>query len=220
MKIKKVLKIIGIILLILVVLLIIHTIRNFIIIKSLQKNFSQYELKNNYHITSVAKESENVTITMNYYKKDTKQVVFLERNIDGDILKLSMYDNGERVDMFIDNEKEKTCRLDLGTEVIQINLVNYLETDNNWQTFLGSFLARITKGDYNKKECYIINNFISPLFMNDEDKNEVYLEKDTGLYIKSIFGSTVTDRNYEFDNVKDTIFEEPNIGEYKILKDN
>ena len=56
--------------------------------------------------------------------------------------------------------------------------------------------------------------------MNDEDKNEVYLEKDTGLYIKSIFGSTVTDRNYEFDNVKDTIFEEPNIGEYKILKDN
>lgn len=220
MKIKKVLKIIGIILLILVVLLIIHTIRNFIIIKSLQKNFSQYELKNNYHITSVAKESENVTITMNYYKKDTKQVVFLERNIDGDILKLSMYDNGERVDMFIDNEKEKTCRLDVGTEVIQINLVNYLETDNNWQTFLGSIFARITKGDYNQNECYIINDFTSPLFMSDADKNEVYLEKDTGLYIKSIFGKTVTDRNYEFDNVEDSIFEEPNIGEYKILKDN
>lgn len=220
MKVKKVLKIIGIVLLLLLVLILIHTVRNFIIIKNLQESFRKYEAKNNYHITSVAKENENTTVTMNYYRKDNKQVVFLEKNTNGEILKLSMYDNGERVDTFIDNEKEKTCRLDVGTEVIQVNLVNYLETDNTWQTFLGSIFARITKGDYNQNECYIINNFTSPLFMSDADKNEVYLEKDTGLYIKSIFGKTVTDRNYEFDNVEDSIFEEPNIGEYKILKDN
>lgn len=217
MKAKKILKIIGIILLILVILLLIHTIRNFIIIKKLQSNFSNYVSSNNYHITSVDKESENnATVTMNYYKKDNKQVVFMERVIDSEVLKLTMYNNGERVDIFIDNGKEKTCQIGVDTEVIQLNLYNYLETDNSWQTFLGSIFARISKTTYNQKECYVVNNFTSPLFMNDADKNEVYLEKDTGLYVKSIMGSRITEREYEFNNIEDSIFVEPNIGEYKI----
>lgn len=218
MKVKKVLKIIGIILLILFILLLIHTIRNFIIIKGLQENFNNYRSSNNYHITSVAKETENITVTMNYYKKDNKQVVFMERKTEEENLKLTMYDNGERVDIFTENDKEKTCRLAVDTELMQVNLVNYLETDNDWQTFLGSIFARINKGKLNQKECYIVNNFVSPLFMNDSDKNEVYLEKDTGLYIKSIMGSMVTDREYEFDNVEDSIFTEPDISQYKLLE--
>ena len=56
--------------------------------------------------------------------------------------------------------------------------------------------------------------------MNDENKNEVYLEKDTGLVVKATFGDEAIDRNYEFDNVDDEVFVEPNIGEYKLLTDN
>ena len=58
------------------------------------------------------------------------------------------------------------------------------------------------------------------MFLNDENKNEVYLEKDTGLVVKAVFGDEVIDRNYEFDNVDDEVFVEPNIGEYKLLTDN
>ena len=79
MKVKNILKIIGIVLLILFILLLIHTIRNFIIIKGFQKNLSKYESNNNYHIKSVASESENVTMIVNYYKKDNRQVTFMER---------------------------------------------------------------------------------------------------------------------------------------------
>ena len=98
-------------------------------------------------------------------------------------------------------------------------MVNYLETDNNWQTFLSSFFAKIYKKNLGQKECYVVDNFQSPLFLNDADKNEVYLEKDTGLMVKSIFGETESFREYEFDNVKDEVFVEPNIGDYKILTD-
>ena len=214
---KKVLKIVGIVILAIIIMLFIYAIRNFIIIKKLKKNFSKYENSQNYHITSVSKPTGDVTVTMDYYKKDNNQVVFMERDTAEEDLKFTMYDNGERGDLFVDNGKEKTCRLGIDSELIQVNLVNYLETDNNWQTFLSSFFAKIYKKNLGQKECYVVDNFQSPLFLNDADKNEVYLEKDTGLMVRSIFGETESFREYEFDNIKDEIFVEPNIGEYKIL---
>ena len=122
--------------------------------------------------------------------------------------------------MFVDDGKEKTCHLDIDTVMMPMDLVNYLETENTWQTFLGSTFAIISKNEYNQKKCYVINNFKSPLFLNDENKNEVYLEKNTGLVVKATFGDEAIDRNYEFDNVDDEVFVEPNIGEYKLLTDN
>ena len=217
---KKVLKIIGIIILVLVVIFFIYAIRNFIIIRKLQKNFSKYENNQNYHISSLTEAGDNASIKIDYYKKDSKQVMFTEREINGETLKMTMYDNGERIDMFVDDGKEKTCHLDIDTVMMPMDLVNYLETESTWQTFLGSIFARISKNEYNQKKCYVINNFKSPLFLNDENKNEVYLEKNTGLVVKATFGDEAIDRNYEFDNVDDEVFVEPNIGEYKLLTDN
>ncbi len=78
---KKILKIIGIIIAILIILILIHTIRNFIIITDLQNKISKYSNSSNYFIKSVAKEESGNIITINYYKKDNKQVMFMERNI-------------------------------------------------------------------------------------------------------------------------------------------
>ena len=219
MKKKKVLKIIGMIILVVIIMFLIYVLRNFIIIKKLKNNFSKYENSQNYHITSVVKSESDMTVKMNYYKKENKQVVFMERKTSEEDLKFTMYDNGERVDIFIDNGSEKTCRLGVGTELVQVNLVNYLETDNDWQTFLASIFTRIYTKEFNQKKCYVIDNFSSPLFTYDDEKNEVYLEKETGLMMKSIFGDSETVREYEFDNVSDLIFAEPNIGEYRILTD-
>ena len=60
--------------------------------------------------------------------------------------------------------------------------------------------------------------------------NEAYIEKETGLRIKAKEG-TLTDVNgnvadtiveyyYEFNNVDDSIFTEPDISQYKIQKNN
>lgn len=215
---KKGLKIVGIILVIIIILIFIHTMRNYTIIKKLQENFNEYKSSNNFNILSEAKESDNTTVTMDYYQKDNKKVIFIERETNGEKIKLSMYNNGERVDMFTDGNNEKTCNLGVDTDSIQVKLVNYLETDNNWQTFLGCILAKISKETYNQKECYVIKNFTTPGFLYSSDKDEVYLEKDTGLYVKSIMGGIETKREYNFNNVNDSIFVEPDIGQYKIVE--
>ena len=215
MKKKRIIKIIGIILIIILIFIAIHTIRNTIIISDLQNKIDNYSNSTNYYTKSVATESNGTVVTMEYYKKDKKEVVFLERN--GEISKISMYNNGERTDTFWDNKESKTAQLDSGT-IMGVNIYNFTETDNKWQTFLGSIFANVKSTNYNGKECYIIKGFPSSLSLTFEGA-ETYIEKDTGLYLKTIEGDRTTERKYEFDKVDDSIFIEPDISQYT-LKEN
>ncbi len=52
--------------------------------------------------------------------------------------------------------------------------------------------------------------------LNGTYKNEVYLEKNTGLYVKSIIDESNSEREYEFDTVDDSIFSEPDISQYTL----
>lgn len=216
MKIKKVLKILGIIVVILIILLLIYTIRNYVIIRNLQNKFSQYSNSSNYYIKSVSTEKDGTIVTTEYYQKDNKQVLFLERNLNGETSKISMYNNGERTDIFWDNKENKTAQLDSGT-TISMDIYNYLETDNNWQTFLGCLTSRIKSTNYNGKDCYLINGFMSSTFLTSEDA-EIYIDKETGLFVKTNELGIVNEREYEFDKVDDSIFEEPDISQYTIKK--
>lgn len=216
MKIKKVLKILGIIVVILIILLLIYTIRNYVIIRNLQNKFSQYSNSSNYYIKSVSTEKDGTIVTTEYYQKDNKQVLFLERNLNGETSKISMYNNGERTDIFWENEENKTAQLDSGT-TISMDIYNYLETDNNWQTFLGCLTSRIKSTNYNGKDCYLINGFMSSTSLTSEDA-EIYIDKETGLFVKTNESGIVNEREYEFDKVDDSIFEEPDISQYTIKK--
>ena len=220
MKAKKVFKIIGIILLVLFIILLIHTARNFIIISKIQNNFSKYKFSDNYHIASISKESDDDIHNMNFYKKDNKQVSIIERSIDNKIYRISLYNNGEKNDIFWDNPEGKICQLDTESSIVTLNIVNVLDTDNIWQKIIGSLFSKIRSVTYNQKECYVVNNFMGVAFMNDAEKNELYIEKDTGLCIKSIQGNMENERQYEFNNVDDSIFIEPDISEYKVNSDN
>ena len=214
---KRIFKIIGIIIIILIILILIHTLRNYFIITDLQNKISQYSNSSNYYIKSIATEENGTIITMEYYKKDIKQVVFLERNLNGEISKISMYDNGERTDTFCDNKANKIAQLNSGT-IMTVNIYNRLETDNKWQTLLSSITSKIKSVTYNGKECYAIKDFISATPLSFEDA-EIYIEKDTGLFVKMIEGNVTTEREYKFDNVDDKIFTEPDISKYN-LKEN
>lgn len=216
MKIKKVLKILGIIVVILIILLLIYTIRNYVIIRNLQNKFSQYSNSSNYYIKSVSTDRDGTIVTTEYYQKDNKQALFLEKNINGELSKISMYNNGERTDIFWENEENKTAQLDSGT-TISMDIYNYLETDNNWQTFLGCLTSRIKSTNYNGKDCYLINGFMSSTSLTSEDA-EIYIDKETGLFVKTNESGIVNEREYEFDKVDDSIFEEPDISQYTIKK--
>lgn len=215
MKIKKVLKIIGIVMAILIILLLIHTIKNYIIITDLQSKISNYQDSKNYHIKSVANSNNGTTnIKMDYYRKDNKQVIFIERNANGESVKLSMYDNGERVDTFTDTQDTKTAKLNSG-ELMTVNIYNYLETDNKRQTLLGCITAKIKSTNLNGKECYIVKDFLSSTSLTSEGA-ETYIDKETGLFLQTTETEIITERDYEFYNVEDSIFIEPDISQYTL----
>ena len=211
---KKILKAIGIILLIIFVIFLVHTIRNYIIITNLQNKISKYYNSTNYHIKSTSISDEGTKVTMEYYKKDNKQVVFMERNLNGEIVKLSMYDNGERTDTFTESNDSKVVQLNTG-EIMSINIYNFLENDNNWQTFLSSTIARVRTTEYNGKECYAVKRFLSSTSLTGKD-SEIIIDKETGLFLKSTETGNLVEREYEFDNVDDSIFAEPDISQYTL----
>lgn len=215
---KMILKVILCIIVIMIVILLVHTIRNYVIITNLQNKISQFSNSTNYYTKSVANESNGTIITMKYYKKDNREVVFLERNLNGEITKVSMYNNGERTDTYAETKDSKVVQLNSGI-LMSINIYNYLETENNWQTFLGSICSTVKSTSYNGKECYIIKGFMSSTSLTFEGA-ETYIEKDTGLFVKTTEGKIVTDKEYEFNNVDNSIFKEPDISQYTIKENN
>lgn len=211
---KRILKIIGIILLIVIVIVLIHTIRNYAIITDLQNKVSKYAECTNYYTKSISTEN-GTEVTIEYYRKDQKEVLKLVRDFEGKTAKMTFYNNGERVDTFWDNEEGKTAKLNNSTSFMQINIYNFLETDNKWQTFLSSITARIKSTECNGKQCYEIKGFLSTTSLTEKD-SRVYIDKDTGLYVKAIGDNMTMEREYEFNNVDDSIFVEPDISQYTL----
>ena len=212
--IKNVLKIALIVIAILLVILIIHTIRNYVIVTDLQNKIAEYNDSTNYHIKSVATENNGTIVKMDYYKKDDKQVVFMERMANNEVTKISMYNNGERTDTFTETKDSKIAQLNSGT-IMSVGIYNHLENDSKWQTILGCISAKIKSVDYNGKECYIVKEFMSSTSLTSKGA-ETYIDKETGIFVKSIEAGIVNEREYEFNTVDDSIFTEPDISQYTL----
>ena len=45
---------------------------------------------------------------------------------------------------------------------------------------------------------------------------ETYIDKETGIFVKSIEAGIVNEREYEFNTVDDSIFTEPDISQYTL----
>ena len=217
---KKVFKTIGILVLIIVILMLLYVIRNTIIVTKLQKNIKEYTSKTNFSIKVTNLTSEKSKMTVNYYKKDNKEAVILERNVDENSVKMSFYNNGERKDLFIETNDKKTVQVNTKNQLLGLNITDSLQTDNLWQTILYSSIARIKTENVNGKECYKVSDFYSPYWMYGEKIIEFYIEKDTGLLIKTVIDDEVAVREYSFDDVEDSAFVEPDIGLYTVVEEN
>lgn len=214
---KKTFKIILLIILIVLAIFVLYTLRNFIIVKGLQNKIAQYTAISNFSARinqTFTDDSTNVLI--NYYQDGNKQAVILQRtDSNGEVIKMSQYNNGERCDVFWDAKDSKTAQLN-ADNTISVQLTNSLETDNDWQTLLACTFAVIKSTKYNGKDCYFITNYMSPLFMNGTEKNEVYVDKETGIAIKNIMDNQITEKEYNFNTVDEAVFTEPDIGQYTL----
>lgn len=220
MKIKRGLKIIEIIILIIIVLILVHTIRNTIIIIDLQNKVKKYSNSNNYHIKATTHINENTTMIINQYQKNEKQLLILERIVNDEKVKISYYNTGKQIDMFTETKDEKIAKLGKVNEILGMNSITPLQTDNLWQTILYSLPTKIKNVKVNDNECYSINDFLSPYNLLGKNKNEYDIEKETGLVRQIVLDEQITTREYDFENVDDSVFVEPDISQYTLKENN
>ncbi len=188
-------------------ILLLSTVRKFLIIKNLENNFLNYSNIQNYHIeiteTSSVFHADDRKTTIDYYRKGDRIVhIYKESNSSGDLLfSRTTYNFKELSNEYtIDSTTgEKVARM--GCEYVPLFNIKgiCIEPDINIFKILNEcFWTRIESVKYDGKECYKLSG-----------AGTVIVEKDTGIIIQ-------TDRSklkYEFNNVDDSVFIEPDIDE-------
>ena len=204
---KKILKVVGIIVLVLVVIFLIHVIKKFIIITNLVNISEEYANKTNYVALvsslqngnfniakSINKDGNSLTILKNYGKDNQEERGLIKYEKDNEKIAI-MYTSQERVAII--NQPV----------LAEINIVTMFSTFND-------FLTRLQLAVMSRISTDNVGNYLIEL-----DNWKMWVEKDTGLVIREINGGVVTERSYEFDNIKEKDIEKPDISDC-IIREN
>lgn len=209
---KKILVKILLVVLILIFVFLGFTVRKMLIIKDLNQKVAKYINNDNYYekiINSLG------TIT-EYYCKGDNAVLFLNHTVEK--RKLANYIKGERTNTYIETEEDKIAMLNSNSFPNKIMIIGLNYGNNIWQLFQISAVTSIKSINYRDKECYILG-------LGYSQTTEVFIEKETGLILKRIdkkgtSTNLFVEYYYEFDNVEDSIFVEPDISEYTVKENN
>lgn len=209
---KKIVLSIVILLLVMVMLFMAITFRKFMIVKDLQNKIAMKAQAPNFYRKAVT-TGENSEVVTEGYRKGDKKFVTIKRTMNGEEMKISLYDNGTTINVYTETADKKTVKPNGSSELV-FDLSNRLETFNDCHTFICCIKAKISTTTYDGKECYIIKNFEEP---NINEENEFYIEKETGLILKSTIMNQTSVMEYKFDNVTDGIFTEPDMSLYELV---
>lgn len=192
--------VISIILLVLIGILIFNYIK-VLKIMDLKEKVAKYKEHNNFLISKEANEDEKISTVKIYFKdgKSLIEVISDEENTK------RYYDDGTLYTYI-----EKDGKTEFNEGKVKFTPVNpedpFDMIDSKKQAFVSSFKIKISNVTEKEKECYKIES--SSTMINFD---ELYVEKETGLLIKSVIGNNIIEYTYEFDNVDDKIFERPKL---------
>ena len=237
-KFNKKINILKLIISLILVVFIILTARKVIIISSLSKNAENTINTSNYHTVTYSYYLEDYSKTEVFSLGDKKKIKTTQRK-NKEINKITIFarkneSSSENDKKYIaniyrevkdekDGKIEKVVNLNQEIEIF-VNPQNVTKTENYLQLFVYSILSSVKDTTFNGEECYYISNFKS---VNNNLEEGIYVNKSTGLPISSIAyeyknpdgtrGRVPTsDYIYEFNEVKEEEFVEPNIDEYKV----
>lgn len=184
----------------------------------MQEKADIYSSNTNFHEKIILTENTETTVTDIYQKSEKKLVVISKTSTD---TTTSLYYNNIKCDMFYESPEGKRAKLSSSATLIEPLITNYVEVSNNWSTFLASLCTSIKKIEYNGADCYhMTGNLDSVFWVSPLGKKEMYINKDTGLCLKLVYSNGKTiNCNYEFNNVSDTVFVEPDISQYTLIEE-
>lgn len=204
-------KLLKAILLLIIVIYVIVIGRRTIIMTSLSRKANENQIYDNYYARLYSYQGDTLTITESYNKGED-YLTTLTRMINGnEIQKITYYKKGNEQLVITEADGEKNV-LDsekmLGGTVLPVTYVS----DGLLANLQYAFITGIDSTYCNGKECYIVRG----------DSYERYIDKDTGLAVRSIEKSNkeitrktdmVVDYEYKFNIVKDSDIVKPDITE-------
>lgn len=203
---KKGVKIFAILLVVLIVALLFGTIiRKAIIISDLNEKVIQQNAKNNIYV-----KFQTANINEEIYKKDNIVKTILEDKENQK--KVTKITNGTTRMQYTESATENTLSTYEDTTNYGDVISNYVSTNILGVMEKISFIitSKISTQNEEDKECYVISNNNNPNSFKTEGRKdlEVYIEKETGLPIKSIETyddgqEIITTYEYAFDIVTD-----------------
>lgn len=202
-----------------------NTLRNYRILEELRQTLKETQKISDYHLTTSFKIFNYGMQAMDIYRKGEKGVSIAQViTTYGQKYKTTSYFKGNRCAMYKEGNNgekyEKTVEIDenyqLGLPQIGNWFLEEPETEGGTSKLWLSTRVKIGKTTYQGKECYVIEN---DRFSKDPNEHIIYyIEKDTGLIVRQIQNDINTDYSYEFGNIDDEIFKEPNREEYEMIE--
>ncbi len=203
-----------------------NTLRNYKILEELRQTLKETQKISSYHVTMSRKMYNYGIEVTDIYKRDKEFVsIFQFVVIDGKNYKVTAYTKENRITIYSEGYNNgkyekivRTSEYDSNGEEFLVPYNYFLEEpkiEEGISKLWMSTRVKIAKTTYQGKECYVIEN---DRFSKDPNEHIIYyIEKDTGLIVRQIQNNENWDYNYEFGNVDDEIFKEPNIEEYELI---
>ena len=221
---KKILKICLIMIVLIIAILLFCMIRNYTIAKNIiDENVDKAINSESIYAKTTIKEEENISETFENYKKGDKELTInIMNNEDGNSTKISMYIDGDKETIYYENKAGKFVQQD---EIQKIEKPTEedarasLEKESKIATFFAGAFTPFKSVNIDGKDCYLVQKSSLPIFedmLNDDAKDRrIYIDKETYMIVKTVADDVITEYEYEFNNVDDNIFIQPDINEYE-----
>ncbi len=184
------------------------TTRKLMIFRELKAKSSQYENISNYY----ERVSNTSGINIEYFcKEDKAKLIIISEKYEP--RRITVCSNGEKTNTYIEESNGNKIATTDSNKAEKPNILGFQFEGDFWYWLKMAIMSNIKKTELNGKECYYINgNYLL---------KETYVEKETGLILKMQNGTMnnepiILECYYEFGNVVDNDFIEPDISEYEI----
>lgn len=212
---KKVIKIVLLVVFIILAIFLGIIIRRMIIISDISNKVSKYKDNNNHYEKIVTDYNGESKTTSEYYCKGENAVMIVKTTTkqSNETKKLTQYFKGGTSNSYFDVGTTKLAVLNSNEVPSKIEIMGIDYNNSFWNLFYLALITPIKTTEYNGKECYILDS---------AELRYSYIEKDTGLTLKAIDGKidneqrNISEYEYDFDGVDDSVFIEPDISQYKI----
>ena len=210
-------------------------VRKMIILIDVQNKISKYIDSNNYYVKTYYYANDEINIRENFVlgekSKEIEYFIASGERMEVNTFYKTRYCDGNQDNYYIETQGHKLASLNKTPPIERFHIRYDVKTDNIWQLILIALTSDISTENCNGKECYKIN--LSMIYDDGKltkYKSTEYINKEDGLVIRYIDEQNINlakgegtgqilDYKYEFENVTQEEFIEPDIAEYEINND-